>query len=135
MAFIEKLDGPALNLSPDEFEGYMLRQRAPAASNRRRQVARDTQHLLEELQGRQEKLDQGMDALNVELNKWVQAVNTQLDEATSQFSLVQKEMTAQVELSQVSSTSSPDASLQGDDNDQSVLVLTDQHAGPEDTDC
>ena len=135
VAFIEKLDGPALNLSPDEFEGYMLRQRVPAAANKRRQVARDTQHLLEELQGRQEKLDQGMDALNVELNKWVQAVNTQLDEATSQFSLVQKEITAQVELSQASSSSSPDASLQGDDKDQTVLVLTDQHAGPEDTDC
>ncbi|XP_073322296.1 rab5 GDP/GTP exchange factor-like [Pagrus major] len=135
VAFIEKLDGPALNLSPDEFEGYMLRQRAPAAGNKRRQVARDTQHLLEELEGRQEKLDQGMDALNVELSKWVQAVNSQLDEATSQFSLVQKEITAQVEFSQVSSTSSPDASLQGDDKDQSVLVLTDQHAGPEDTDC
>nr|XP_046243478.1 rab5 GDP/GTP exchange factor-like [Scatophagus argus] len=136
VSFIEKLDGPALNLSPEEFETYMLHQRAPAAGNRRRKVASDAQHLLEELKGRQEKLDQGMDALNVELHKWVQAVNSQLDEATTQFSLVQKEMAAQVELSQILSSPAQVASLQGDDNDQSVVVLTDQHAGSEeDTDC
>ncbi|XP_070821412.1 rab5 GDP/GTP exchange factor-like [Chaetodon trifascialis] len=135
MAFIEKLDGPALNLSPEEFEGYMLRQHAPSVGEKRRQVVSDTQHLLEELKGRQEKLDQGVDTLNVELNKWVQAVHSQLDEATTQFALVQKEITAQTELSQAFSSSSHTASLQGDDNDQSVLVLTDLHAGPKDTDC
>uniref|UniRef100_A0A4W6GBQ4 RAB guanine nucleotide exchange factor (GEF) 1 n=1 Tax=Lates calcarifer TaxID=8187 RepID=A0A4W6GBQ4_LATCA len=97
VAFIEKLDGPALNLSPEEFEGYMLHQRAPSAGSRRQQIASNTQHLLEELTGRQEKLDQGMDALNLQLQD--------------------------------------DASLQGDDKDQSVLVLTDEHAGPKDTDC
>lgn len=131
MAFIEKLDGPALNLSAEEFEGYMLRRRAPSVRNKRQQAARDTQHLLEELQGRQEKLDQGVDALNVQLQQWVKSIHSQLDEATTQFALVQKEITAQAELS----SSSHDASLQGDDKDQSVLVLVDKNAGPKDTDC
>lgn len=76
-----------------------------------------------------------MDALNLQLQEWVQAVNSQLDDATAQFARVQKEITVQVELSQVLSSSSSDASLQGDDKDQSVLVLTDEHAGPKDTDC
>lgn len=134
VAFIEKLDGPALNLSPEEFEGYMLRQRAPS-ENKRQQIAGDTQHLLEELQGRQERLDQGMDALNVQLQKWVEAINSQLDEATAQFTLVQKEIAAQAELSQAFSSSSLDESLGGDNKDQSVLALTDPHGGPKDTDC
>ncbi|XP_041643949.1 rab5 GDP/GTP exchange factor-like isoform X2 [Cheilinus undulatus] len=133
VAFIEKLDGPALNLSPEEFDSYMLRQQAPAAKSKRLQVAGDTQHLLEELQGRQEKLDQGMDALNMQLQEWVQAVNFQLDEATAQFAVVQKEITAQTELSQVSSSSN--VSKQEVKEEQSVLVLTDKHAGPKDTDC
>ncbi|KAI4821170.1 hypothetical protein KUCAC02_029112 [Chaenocephalus aceratus] len=134
VAFIEKLDGPALNLSQEEFEGYMLRQRAPSAGKRQRVVS-DTQHLLEELQGRQEKLDQGMDSLSVQLQSWVHAVNSQLDEATAQFALVQTEVTAKTESSQVLSSSSHDALLQGDDKDESVLKLMDQHAGPQDTDC
>lgn len=134
VAFIEKLDGPALNLSPEEFEAYMLRQRAPSAGKKRLQVSNDTQHLFEELTGRQEKLDQGMDALNTQLQTWVQAVHSQLDEATAQLALVQKEITAQAELSQVFSSSSHDASLQKDGEDQSVLVCNDEHAGPKDTD-
>ena len=135
MAFIEKLDGPALNLSPEEFEAYMLRQRAPFARSKRLQVTTETQHLLDELQGRQEKLDQGVDALNVQLQKWVQTVNSQLDEATAQFALVQKEITAQVEHSEHSS-SSHDTEQQGDDTvDQTVLLLSDKHAGPEVTEC
>ncbi|XP_034546932.1 rab5 GDP/GTP exchange factor-like [Notolabrus celidotus] len=138
VAFIEKLDGPALNLSPEEFDGYMLHQRAPSSSqarNKRLQIAGDTQHLLEELKGRQEKLDHGMDALNMQLQEWVQAVNFQLDEATAQFALVQKEITAQAELSLVSSSSPHDESQQGLNREQSVLVLEDKHAGPKDTDC
>ncbi|XP_040899043.1 rab5 GDP/GTP exchange factor-like [Toxotes jaculatrix] len=135
VAFIEKLDGPSLNLSPEEFEGYMLHQRAPSEGDKRQQIANDTQHLLDELKGRQEKLDQGMDALNVQLQKWVQAVHSQLDEATAQFAVVQKEITAQAELSQVSPSSSQDASPEGDNKDQSVQVLSDQCAGPKDTDC
>lgn len=135
MAFIEKLDGPALNLSPEEFDGYMQRRHAPSAGNQRQQVANETRHMLEDLKGRQEKLDQGMDALNTELHKWVQAVHSQLDEATSQFALVHKELLAQAALTQDISSSSQDASLKGDSNDQSVLVLTDQHEGPKDTFC
>lgn len=105
----------------------------PCVGTRRQKVASDTKHLLEELKGRQEKLDQGMDALNMELHKWVQAVHSEVDEATTQFAVVQKEITAQAELSQVCSSLSPKASLQGDDKHQ--LVLTDQHAGPTETDC
>lgn len=112
----------------------MLRQRAPSAG-KRQQVSSDTQHLIEELNGRQEKLNEGVDALNVQLQNWVKAVHSQLDEATAQFALVQKEITAQAELSQSLSSSSLDASPQGDDKDESVLVLADQHAGPQDTDC
>lgn len=128
-SFINKLDGPALNLSPEEFEGYMLGQRVPSAKSKRLQAASDTQHLLEQLKDRQEKLDQGMDALHVQLRTWVQAVHSQLDEAATQFVLVQKEITAQAELSQMVSSSAQD------DKEQSLLVLKDQHAGPKDTDC
>lgn len=97
MAFIDKLNGPALSLSPEEFEGYMRGQRAPAALTKRQQVVGETQHLLEELQGRQEKLHQGVDALSVQLQKWVQAVNSQLDDATAQLDEVKKDIMAQTE--------------------------------------
>lgn len=133
VAFIEKLDGPALNLSPEEFEGYMLRQRAPAVINKRLQITSNTQNLLEELQGRQEKLDEGMDALNVQLQEWVKAVNFQLDEATAQFSLVQKEVLVQTELVELSPSSN--LSQQEVDQEQSVMALTETNMGPKDTDC
>ncbi|XP_023266430.1 rab5 GDP/GTP exchange factor-like [Seriola lalandi dorsalis] len=135
VAFIEKLDGPALNLSPEEFEGYMLHQRAPSTRKKRQQIVGDTQHLLEEIKDRQEKLDQGMDALNTQLQTWVKAVHSQLDEATAQFALVQKEITAQADISQVFSSSTHEESLQGYQEDHSVLVLTDQHVNPKDSDC
>ncbi|CAI5650200.1 rab5 GDP/GTP exchange factor [Oreochromis niloticus] len=125
VAFIEKLDGPALSLSPEEFEGYMLGQRTPSALNRRQQVISDTQNLLEDLKGRQEKLDQGMDALNVQLQKWVQEVHSQLDETRSQFVLSQKEITAQKEV--LLSTQ--------DNKEESVLVLEDQDGGLRETGC
>lgn len=125
MAFIEKLDGPALSLSPEEFEGYMLGQRTPCALNRRQQVISDTQNLLEDLKGRQEKLDQGMDALNAQLQKWVQEVHSQLDETRSQFVLAQKEITAQKEV--LLSTQ--------DNKEESVLVLEDQDGGLRETGC
>lgn len=125
MAFIEKLDGPALSLSPEEFEGYMLGQRTPCALNRRQQVISDTQNLLEDLKGRQEKLDQGMDALNAQLQKWVQEVHSQLDETRSQFVLAQKEITAQKEV--LLSTQ--------DNKEESVLVLEDQDRGLRETGC
>lgn len=97
VAFIEKLDGPSLNLSPEEFEGYMLRQRAPSAEHRRKHVANSTQHLLEELKTRQESLDQDMDALSTQLHTWMETVTAQLDETTAKFALVQKELNAQFE--------------------------------------
>lgn len=125
MAFIEKLDGPALSLSPEEFEGYMLGQRTPCALNRRQQVISDTQNLLEDLKGRQEKLDQGMDALNAQLQKWVQEVHSQLDETRSQFVLAQKEITAQKVV--LLSTQ--------DNKEESVLVLEDQDGGLRETGC
>lgn len=111
----------------------MKRQHAPAVRCRRSQVASATQHLLEELKGRQEKLDQGMDVLNVELNKWVQAVNSQLDEATTQFTLVQKEITAQSQLSQDSQSSPQNVTRKAHDKDQ--IGLTDKGAYTKDTDC
>lgn len=110
----------------------MQHQYAPRVENRRQQLASDTQHLLEELKGRQEKLDQGADALNTELHKWVRAVHSQLDDATTQFALVQKEITAQAELSQALPSLSHNVSPQREDKGQ--LVLSDQHAGSKDTD-
>ncbi|KAM9394329.1 rab5 GDP/GTP exchange factor-like isoform 1-T4 [Pholidichthys leucotaenia] len=133
VAFIEKLDGRALDLSPEEFEGYMQGQRAPTALNKRQQVTNDTQHLLEELKDRQDRLDQGVDAFNVQLQQWVQEVNSQLDEAKTQFAVVQKEMKAPAKLSEVASPSPQDTSQQGGDERQ--LVLKDQPEDPRDTDC
>ncbi|XP_054630789.1 rab5 GDP/GTP exchange factor-like [Dunckerocampus dactyliophorus] len=114
VAFIEKLDGPALNLSPAEFEGYMRHRRGlGAAGSARQQAAEETQHLLDELTCRQEKLDRGVDALNVQLQKWVQAVHSQLDEAVAQFATEQKELT-ESSLSSLSS-SSLDSTPTGED--------------------
>lgn len=133
MAFIEKLDGPALSLSPEEFEGYMQRRYTPGVGSRRQQVANDTHQLLEELQGRQEKLHQGVDALNVELLQWVQTVDSQFDEATQQFALVQQKITSQAENLQDVSSSSAKASLQENSKDHSVLTA--QGEVPKHTDC
>lgn len=135
VAFIEKLDGPKLNLSPEEFEGYMQGQRAPSALNKRQQVAADTKHLLEELQGRQQRLNQGVDALHQQLQKWVQAVNSQLDDTAAQFDQVQKEIMAQAEASQGVPSITQDALPQGGDEEQSVFMFADQREGPTDTEC
>ncbi|XP_028314082.1 rab5 GDP/GTP exchange factor-like [Gouania willdenowi] len=135
VAFIEKLDGPKLNLSPDEFECYMLGQRTTSASTKRHQVSTDTQQQLTELQDRQERLDQGVDALNVQLHQWIQAVNTQLDDAAAQFGHVKEEINTQTELSSLAS-SAHDGSLRENEEEQpSVLLLTGQHEGPTYTDC
>ncbi|XP_077376640.1 rab5 GDP/GTP exchange factor-like [Festucalex cinctus] len=123
VAFIEKLDGPSLNLSPEEFEGYMRRRRqAPAAGGGPHEASCETRHLLDELTSRQERLDRGVGTLNVELRTWVQAVHAQIDQATSQLALVQAEVT------ELSSSSSNSADIE-------QLVLTDQYPGPPDTDC
>ncbi|XP_047236792.1 rab5 GDP/GTP exchange factor-like [Girardinichthys multiradiatus] len=135
VAFIEKLDGSALNLSPEEFEGYMRGQRAPAALTKRHQVANDTQKLCEELQGRQQKLHQGVVALTMELQKWVHVVHSQLDEATSQFDKVQKEITAQAEASQVMSSLAQDGSQEKVKEQQPVLLPNDNCQAPKQTAC
>lgn len=111
----------------------MQRQHLPRRSSTREQLCCDTQNLLEELKGRQEKLDRGVDVLYTELHNWVQAVNSELDEALSKFSLVQKEIMAQVELADSESSSSHNVSPQKEDQDQVVLV--DEECGPKDTDC
>lgn len=131
MAFIEKLDGPALKLSPEEFEGYMLRKSGPCTGNKRLRVPSDTQHLLEELSSRQDKVDQGIDALSVQLQKWVQSVHSQLDDADAQFAAVQQKITAQGELPHLCH----EASQRGEHEEPSVLELTGENAGPKDTDC
>lgn len=133
MAFIEKLDGPALNLSPEEFDGYMQRRYTPGVGSRRQQVANDTHQLLEELKGRQEKLHQGVDALNLELLQWVQTVDSQFNEATQQFALVQQKITSQAEHLQDVSSSSAQASLQENSEDHSVLAA--QGVVQKHTDC
>ncbi|XP_056141353.1 rab5 GDP/GTP exchange factor-like [Lampris incognitus] len=140
VAFIEKLDGPALNLSPEEFEGYMLRRHAPSRSrgSERKQISSATQHLLEELKGRQEKLDQGMNAVKVQLKQWVEEVQTQVDKATDQSAVLQKEMTAQSELLQSCSSLVQGVLQDVDDDDakkQSLLMLRDQDVFPQDTQC
>lgn len=132
MAFIEKLDGPALNLTPEEFEGYMQRRYTPGIRSRRQQVASDTQQLLEELKGRQEQLDQGVDALKVELHQWVEAVHSQVEDVTTQFALVQQEIASQAENSQDVSSLPAKVSLQEDSTDHSVLTA--QDVLPKDTD-
>lgn len=132
MAFIEKLDGPALNLSPEDFESYMRGQRAPSIAAKRHHVARDTQSLLEELQGRHQKLHQGVDDLSVQLQNWVQDVHCQIDQATAQFTKAQVEITAQAEVSQLASVSDQGQHSEGDDEDHSASVLQDHHGAPED---
>lgn len=86
MAFIEKLDGSALNLSPEEFEAYMQGRlaapRGPVVSEGKRK-ARETREQLEELGSRQEKVAQGVHALQDQLQQWVQSVQAQVDEVTA----------------------------------------------------
>lgn len=127
MAFIEKLDGPALNLSPVEFEGYMQGRRAPSKRGSERQkMARETQDQLEDLKGRQEKVDQGLNALKEQLQHWVQSVKAQIDEVTFQSALTQEEIKAQSEFLQSHSVSTL---TQADDvKDQSVLLLDGQES-------
>lgn len=110
----------------------MQRRYTPGIGSRRQQVASDTQKLLEELNGRQEKLDQGVDALKVELHQWVEAVHSQFEEVTTQFALVQQEIASQAENSQDVSSLPAKVSLQEDSTDHSVL--TDQDVVPKDTD-
>lgn len=117
----------------------MLHRHAPSVPKgrlERQRIASATQHQLEELKSRQEKVDQGVQALQDKLQQWVQAVQAQVDEATAQSALVQKEITAQSELSQMCSPSAQDAVLHKDDiKDPFVLVLRDEDVSPQDSDC
>ncbi|XP_077571427.1 rab5 GDP/GTP exchange factor-like [Stigmatopora nigra] len=124
VAFIEKLDGPALNLSQEEFESYMRRGQASVVRGGRQDAARETHRLLDELTERQEQLDRGVGDLNVQLRTWVQAVHTQIDQATSRLTVAQEELR---DVS--SSSSSPETTT------VEHLVLTDANAGPPDSDC
>lgn len=108
----------------------MQRQQLPHRSRTREQLCCDTQNLLEELKGRQEKLDRGVDVLYAELHKWVQAVNSELDEALSKCAGVQKQIMAQVEPAD-SESSSQNVSPHEEDQDQVVC----QECGPKDTEC
>lgn len=109
----------------------MQRQHLPRSASIREQLCCDTQNLLEELKGRQEKLDQGVDVLYAELHKWVEAVNSQLDEALTKFAVVEKEIMAQVELADSESSTRHNVSPQEEDQ----VVLVDHERGPKDTDC
>ncbi|CAL1616613.1 unnamed protein product [Knipowitschia caucasica] len=97
VAFIENLDGSSLNMSPEEFEGYMLRQSAPSAAHRRKHATETTHLLLEKLKSRQESLDRGVEALSTQMTQWMETVTAQLDETTSKFALVQNEINAQTQ--------------------------------------
>ncbi|MBN3312679.1 RABX5 factor, partial [Atractosteus spatula] len=91
VAFIEKLDGPALNLSAEEFEGYMQGKRAAPrdaetdCEGLRR--ARKNRQLLAEVASRQEQLAEGAQALQADLARWVQAVQTQVEEIQAKVPL------------------------------------------------
>ena len=110
----------------------MLRRHAPSVhrGSERKRIASATQDLLHELKGRQEKLDQGMNALKEQLQHWEQAVEAQVDDAIAKSVLVQKEITTECEISKCCSSSGQDVALQ-----DSMLVLRDQDSCPLDTDC
>lgn len=135
VAFIEKLDGPKLNLSAEEFEGYMLGQRAPSVLNRRQQVASEAKQLLEELTDRQTRLNQGVDALGIQLQQWVQVVNSKLDDAGAQFVHLQKEIATQAAILQSTSESTQDESFPEEAEEESVLVINTLLEGSTETDC
>ena len=106
MAFIEKLDGSALNLSQEEFDDYMS-SRAPSGQRaaERQRGAQSTQHILDELKFRQQQLDQGANDFQAELQQWVREVNTKVDEAQLRSGFIQKDLRAHCGLAQ--SASSP----------------------------
>lgn len=87
VAFIEKLDGSALNLTQEEFEAYMqgrpLAPRGVRMNSEGWRRAQETRAQLEELQGRQERLHSGSQAMQQQLKQWVQSVQRQVDEVTS----------------------------------------------------
>ncbi|KAG9331715.1 hypothetical protein JZ751_018370 [Albula glossodonta] len=119
VAFIEKLDGPALNLSSEEFEDYMqgrrVTPRGPRASEGQRR-ARETREKLEELGGRHERVAQGAQALQEQLQQWVQSVQEQVNEIKAQSVPTQvHEVTANSAPAQVDEVTANSASTQVDE--------------------
>ncbi|XP_007238325.2 rab5 GDP/GTP exchange factor-like [Astyanax mexicanus] len=129
VAFIEKLDGPALNLTPEEFSRYMQRRSAlskPAEADSQRR-ARENRETLEDLQKRQEKVDQGVRTLQEQLEQWVRSVQEKVEDVAAQSSLIENSLAECLEKSAAGG------------RDQSVLVLRDDadlnRADPADTEC
>ncbi|XP_041956702.1 rab5 GDP/GTP exchange factor-like [Alosa sapidissima] len=97
VAFIEKLDAAALNLSPEEFQHFMQgrQQHArnyaaipavcseapqpPGDNSGAQQRGQEVRARLEELKGRQEHVQQGALSLQEQLQRWVRDVHLQLD--------------------------------------------------------
>lgn len=101
MAFIEKLDAAALNLTPEEFQHFMqgrhqhtrnyaAKQGPPAVcsdalrpaadrGSEAQQRGQEVRTRLEELKGRQERVQQGALSLQEQLQHWVRDIHLQLD--------------------------------------------------------
>ncbi|XP_026865118.1 rab5 GDP/GTP exchange factor-like [Electrophorus electricus] len=92
VAFIEKLDGPSLNLTPEEFNSYMQGRRVPPQplEGDGKKRARENREQLEELKKRQESVEQGVRALQEQLEQWVHCVQEQVDEVRGQSTLVHR---------------------------------------------
>ncbi|KAM6954429.1 rab5 GDP/GTP exchange factor-like [Aplochiton taeniatus] len=143
VAFIEKLDGPALNLSSEEFEDYMqgrLTATESMGGGARQRVTSEMLDQLENLTDRQEKVGQGVIALKEQLQQWVQTVHSQIDKATTQASLAHQEIQDQIEaLHDPSISDQPTGVKEVDDvNDQLGLLLEDLESKPDDpseTEC
>ncbi|XP_061117843.1 rab5 GDP/GTP exchange factor-like [Conger conger] len=130
VAFIEKLDGPALNLSPEEFEAYMQgRQVAPQGSECQRR-ARETREKLQELGSRQEQVALGVQDLQEQLQRWVQSVQAQVDEITALAPpALTDEVTAQstpTQTDEVTAVSAPEQVQVDEVTAQSEPVQTDE---------
>ncbi|GAA6089477.1 rab5 GDP/GTP exchange factor-like [Tachysurus ichikawai] len=97
VAFIEKLDGPALNLTPEEFNSYMQGRRASAVpvENTGQRRAQENREQLEKLKTRQDKVEQGARAFQEQLDSWVRSVQGQIDEVRAQSVLVLKDVGAE----------------------------------------
>ncbi|XP_029475483.1 rab5 GDP/GTP exchange factor-like isoform X2 [Rhinatrema bivittatum] len=96
VAFIEKLDAPALNLTREEFDQYMQGQRLQV----RRvplcllksdwpglQQMQQNQRLLVELRSRQDKIIRGVQTLQQEVKDWPQTIGKEVQEIMNRFPL------------------------------------------------
>ncbi|XP_066511169.1 rab5 GDP/GTP exchange factor-like [Hoplias malabaricus] len=126
VAFIEKLDGPALNLTPEEFNSYMNGHRAPPRplESEGQRKARENQEQMEDLQKRQENVNQGVQAFQEQLEQWVRSVQEKMDEIAAQSQLLENRLSLE-----------KSAAIA---RDQSVLVLRDNASNetdPGETEC